>query len=208
MAIKGKVVLVTGAGGSIGSELCRQIICWQTRTPHHFGSFRIRNISTRAGNIATEDLDIQLTSIVTSVLEATFILRTLERFEVNTIYHAAAYKHVPLMEKNVMQGIKNNVFGTETLVKCAIKAKVADFILISTDKAVNPTNSMGASKRLCELLCQSFNKSQNTTRLSIVRFGNVLGSSVLSSHFSKTNRKWRSCDGYTQRCNSILHDNS
>lgn len=176
-AIKGKVVLVTGAGGSIGSELCRQIICWQ---PAHLiildhSEYAIYQLEQEIA--ATEGLDIQLTSIVTSVLEATFILRTLERFEVNTIYHAAAYKHVPLMEKNVMQGIKNNVFGTETLVKCAIKAKVADFILISTDKAVNPTNSMGASKRLCELLCQSFNKSQNTTRLSIVRFGNVLGSS-------------------------------
>jgi FlaA1/EpsC-like NDP-sugar epimerase len=127
--------------------------------------------------VEAEGLDIPLTPVVTSVLERAFISQTLARYKVDTIYHAAAYKHVPLMEQNVMQGVKNNVFGTKTVAECAIEAGVKDFILISTDKAVNPTNFMGASKRLCELLCQSFNKTQDKTRFSMVRFGNVLGSS-------------------------------
>jgi len=177
-AIKGKVVLVTGAGGSIGSELCRQIIRWQ---PSRLiildqSEYAIYQLEQEIA-ATTEDLDIPFTPIVTSVLERTFISQTLARYKVDTIYHAAAYKHVPLMEQNVMQGVKNNVFGTKTVAECAIEVGVKDFILISTDKAVNPTNFMGASKRLCELLCQSFNKTQDKTRFSMVRFGNVLGSS-------------------------------
>jgi len=177
-AIKGKIVLVTGAGGSIGSELCRQIIRWQpTRLiildQSEYAIYQLEQEIAAT----TEDLDIPLTPIVTSVLERTFISQTLALYKVDTIYHAAAYKHVPLMEQNVMQGVKNNVFGTKTVAECAIEAGVKDFILISTDKAVNPTNFMGASKRLCELLCQGFNRTQDKTRFSMVRFGNVLGSS-------------------------------
>jgi len=177
-AIKGKVVLVTGAGGSIGSELCRQIIRWQ---PSRLiildqSEYAIYQLEQEIA-VEAEGLDIPLTPVVTSVLERAFISQTLARYKVDTIYHAAAYKHVPLMEQNVMQGVKNNVFGTKTVAECAIEAGVKDFILISTDKAVNPTNFMGASKRLCELLCQSFNKTQDKTRFSMVRFGNVLGSS-------------------------------
>ena len=176
--ILGKTVLVTGAGGSIGSELCRQIIRWQ---PSRLiildqSEYAIYQLEQEIAAI-TEDLDIPLTPVVTSVLERAFISHTLTRYKVDTIYHAAAYKHVPLMEKNVMQGVKNNVFGTKTVAECAIEDGVRDFVLISTDKAVNPTNFMGTSKRLCELLCQSFNKTQDKTRFSMVRFGNVLGSS-------------------------------
>jgi FlaA1/EpsC-like NDP-sugar epimerase len=177
-AIKGKVVLVTGAGGSIGSELCRQIIRWQPSRliildQSEYAIYQLKQeIAAEA-----ERLDIPLVPVVTSMLERAFISQTLARYKVDTIYHAAAYKHVPLIEQNVMQGVKNNVFGTKTVAECAIEAGVKDFILISTDKAVNPTNFMGASKRLCELLCQSFNKTQDETRFSMVRFGNVLGSS-------------------------------
>ncbi len=177
-AIKGKVLLVTGAGGSIGSELCRQIIRWQPsrlvildQSEHAIYQLQQEII------VEAEGLDIQFTPIVTSVLERAFISQILARYKVDTIYHAAAYKHVPLMEQNIMQGVKNNVFGTKTVADCAIEAGIKDFILISTDKAVNPTNFMGASKRLCELLCQSLNKTPNKTRFSMVRFGNVLGSS-------------------------------
>ena len=177
-AIKGKVVLVTGAGGSIGSELCRQIIRWQpTRLiTLDQSEYAIYLLEQELANIAAS-LDVPLTPIVTSTLEENFIRKILDNFEVNTIYHAAAYKHVPLMEQNVMQGIKNNVVGTMTMAKCAIEANVKDFILISTDKAVNASNFMGASKRLCELICQKHNKEQNITCFSMVRFGNVLGSS-------------------------------
>ena len=177
-AIKGKAILVTGAGGSIGSELCRQIIHWQ---PSHLiildqSEYAIYQLEQELAS-TLENLNIPLTAVVTSVLEKSFIAQTLARYNVDTIYHAAAYKHVPLMEQNVLQGLKNNVFGTKTVADCAIEAKVKEFILISTDKAVKPTNFMGASKRICELLCQSSNKSQKSTRFSIVRFGNVLGSS-------------------------------
>ncbi len=177
-AIKDKVVLVTGAGGSIGSELCRQIIRWQ---PSRLvildqSEYAIYQLEQEIASEA-EGLNIPLTPVVTSVLERAFISQTLARYKVDTIYHAAAYKHVPLMEQNVIQGVKNNVFGAKTVAECAIAAGVKDFILISTDKAVNPTNFMGASKRLCELLCQSFNQTQDKTRFSMVRFGNVLGSS-------------------------------
>lgn len=178
VAIKSKIVLVTGAGGSIGSELCRQIIHWR---PAHLiildqSEFAIYQLEQDIAAEAKEH-GILLTPIVTSVLERTFISRLLTDFNVDTIYHAAAYKHVPLMEQNLIQGVKNNVFGTKIIAESAVEGGVKNFILISTDKAVNPTNYMGASKRLCELLCQSFSKTQSRTCFSMVRFGNVLGSS-------------------------------
>ena len=119
----------------------------------------------------------EITPIIASVLDRSFIEKTLKKFAVDTVYHSAAYKHVPLMETNVLQCVKNNFLGTVILADTAIKAGVSNFTLISTDKAVNPTNFMGASKRLAELACLSRSKSHATTSFSIVRFGNVLGSS-------------------------------
>jgi len=111
------------------------------------------------------------------VQDQPFVAKVLGKFAIDTIYHAAAYKHVPLMEQNVMQCIANNVFGTRDTAAAAVAAQVKHFILVSTDKAVNPTNFMGASKRLAELVCQDFASTQRTTKFAIVRFGNVLGSS-------------------------------
>lgn len=176
--IAGKTVLVTGGGGSIGSELCRQIILWKPR------KLIILDVSEFATYNLLEELkqyrpspENSLVPIIGSVQDRLFIKRIFDRFAVDTIYHAAAYKHVPLMEQNVMQCVKNNVFGTLNVAELAIAAKVKHFILISTDKAVNPTNFMGASKRLAEIICQNFSSQNIKTLFSIVRFGNVLGSS-------------------------------
>ena len=115
--------------------------------------------------------------LLATIQDELFFARVIENFAINTIYHAAAYKHVPLMEQNVMQCINNNVFGTQIMAEAAVAAQVEHFILVSTDKAVNPTNFMGASKRLAELVCQDLARTQSTTQFAIVRFGNVLGSS-------------------------------
>ena len=120
---------------------------------------------------------LTITPLIGSVQDQLFVAGILDKFEIDTIYHAAAYKHVPLMEQNVMQCVANNVFGTRNMVAAAVAAQVKHFILVSTDKAVNPTNFMGASKRLAELVCQDFASTQSTTNFAIVRFGNVLGSS-------------------------------
>ena len=120
---------------------------------------------------------IDLIPLIGSVQDQPFIKKIFDRFVVDTTYHAAAYKHVPLMEQNVMQCIANNVFGTFNMAELAIAAKVKNFILVSTDKAVNPTNFMGASKRLAEIICQTLPTQKTDTCFSIVRFGNVLGSS-------------------------------
>ena len=173
-----KIVFVTGAGGSIGSELCRQIILWKPR------KLILLDISEFAIYKLLEELkqhpyshEIDLIPLIGSVQDSQFIRKVFDRFSVDTIYHAAAYKHVPLMEKNVMQCIENNVFGTLNMSDLAIAAKVKYFILISTDKAVNPTSFMGASKRLAEIICQTLPTKKSNTCFSIVRFGNVLGSS-------------------------------
>ena len=178
--IKGKTVLVTGAGGSIGSELCRQIL---HRGPERLLLLDISEValySIHQELSKTTELDDPKTHIVAmtgSVRDRNRIDAIFRRFRVDTVYHAAAYKHVPLVEDNVIEGISNNVFGTLTMVRSAAEAKVKDFILISTDKAVRPTNVMGASKRVAELLCQSFAQLYPDTCFSTVRFGNVLGSS-------------------------------
>ncbi|MDB3880441.1 polysaccharide biosynthesis protein [Alphaproteobacteria bacterium] len=176
--ITNKTVLVTGAGGSIGSELCRQILPWK---PKHL---IMLDVSEYASYKLFEELKNQPTSdgtnitpLIGSVQDRPFIKRIFDRFSIDTTYHGAAYKHVPLMEQNVMQCIANNVFGTLNVAELAISAKVKNFILVSTDKAVNPTNFMGASKRLAELICQSLPTKQSETCFAIVRFGNVLGSS-------------------------------
>ena len=177
-SIKGKVILVTGAGGSIGSELCRQIIQWQ---PERLiildqSEHAIYQLEQET-QLSAKKAEVLLTPVVTSVLEKQSITELLTLLQVEIIFHAAAYKHVPLMEQNVLQGLKNNVFGTLAMADCAVQANVKEFVLISTDKAVNPTSFMGVSKRLSEHICQSYQQTQNTTQFSVVRFGNVLGSS-------------------------------
>ena len=174
--ITGKTVLVTGAGGSIGSELCRQIAA---QAPAHMV---VLDISEFAIYSLLQELEkthpsLAITPLIGSVQDQSFVAKVLGKFAIDTIYHAAAYKHVPLMEQNVMQCIANNVFGTRNTAAAAVAAQVKHFILVSTDKAVNPTNFMGASKRLAELVCQDFASTQSTTKFAIVRFGNVLGSS-------------------------------
>jgi FlaA1/EpsC-like NDP-sugar epimerase len=173
-----KTVLVTGAGGSIGSELCRQIINWKPK------KIILLDVSEFAIYTLLEELkqhpassEVDLIPLIGSVQDRQFIEKVFDRFPAHTVYHAAAYKHVPLMEQNVMQCIANNVFGTLNMAELAIAAKVKHFILVSTDKAVNPTNFMGASKRLAEIICQALPAQNTNTCFSIVRFGNVLGSS-------------------------------
>ena len=180
--IRDKVVMVTGAGGSIGSELCRQIL---RQLPRHLVLFELSELalySIEQELVVYRDvhgLKVLITPVLGSVQCEGRVSQTLQAHGVNTVYHAAAYKHVPLVEGNVVEGIRNNVTGTLTVAEAAIASGVEAFILISTDKAVRPTSIMGASKRLAEMICQSLARSprSNGTRLSMVRFGNVLGSS-------------------------------
>ncbi|MGR9014822.1 MAG: polysaccharide biosynthesis protein [Gammaproteobacteria bacterium] len=193
--IAGKVVMVTGAGGSIGSELCRQIIRLQPDAlilfeNSEFALYAIekelqhrlakrRDHSQQAGGI-TIDNEIKLISVLGSVAHKTRIEKVCKTLRVQTIYHAAAYKHVPMVEKNPGEAVWNNVFGTLRSAQAAINAEVETFVLISTDKAVRPTNTMGATKRFAELILQglSLGAGDNVkTRFTMVRFGNVLGSS-------------------------------
>jgi len=176
--ISGKTVFVTGAGGSIGSELCRQIIQWEPK------KLILLDISEYSIYELLKDLSnhpsgqkIDIVPLIGSVQDRVFVKKIFDRFAVDTTYHAAAYKHVPLMEQNVMQCFSNNVFGTLNMAELAIAANVNNFVLVSTDKAVNPTNFMGASKRFSEIICQSLPTEKAETCFSIVRFGNVLGSS-------------------------------
>ena len=176
--ISGKTVLVTGAGGSIGSELCRQIIQLKPQ------KLLLLDVSELATYTISEEiksqsaeLRVETVSLVGSVLDRPFIAATMRNHRIDTIYHAAAYKHVPLMEQNIIQAVKNNTLGTIVLAEEAVRVGVASFTLVSTDKAVNPTNIMGASKRLAERACQMMGIEQTKTRFSLVRFGNVLGSS-------------------------------
>jgi len=178
--ITGRTVMVTGAGGSIGSELCRQIIrlAPQRLLLLDMSEFALYSIEQELQEIKkTQDADIHVLPFLGSVLESEKCERILRTYSVDTIYHAAAYKHVPLVEHNPIQGIRNNALGTLCLAQAAIAAKVSNFVLISTDKAVRPTNVMGATKRLAELILQAFSRNQTGTRFCMVRFGNVLGSS-------------------------------
>ena len=176
--IMGKVILITGAGGSIGSELCRQILIWKPKEVILLDNseFNIYKIYSELSENKHKN-HIKVTPIIGSIQDPDLIRTIFETFKINTVYHAAAYKHVPIIEQNLIQGIKNNVFGTHKLIDISISEKVENFILVSTDKAVNPTNYMGASKRIAELICQSRNKTSKDTCFTIVRFGNVLGSS-------------------------------
>ena len=174
--ISDKVVLVTGAGGSIGSELCRQIINLQPATLilYELNEFALYEIEKE---LKQKHDSLPIVAVLGSVLNQQRLEAICQRFKVQTIYHAAAYKHVPMVEKNTSEGIRNNVFGTLNCAKAAINSEVETFVLISTDKAVRPTNTMGASKRMAELVLQALAEQQEKTRFTMVRFGNVLGSS-------------------------------
>ncbi len=194
--IQKQVVMVTGAGGSIGAELCRQILsCAPSALVLVENSEQnLYSISTELEDrIALEQLDIVLAPVLCSVRNPSRLLDIMQAWRVSTVYHAAAYKHVPIVEHNIAEGLRNNTFGTLNAAQAAIRAGVRNFVLISTDKAVRPTNIMGCSKRLAELVLQALSREtapilfdtgpqsiqpvENNTRFTMVRFGNVLGSS-------------------------------
>lgn len=173
--IQDKMVLVTGAGGSIGSELCRQIVKNKPKALviYELTEFALYSIDKEL----RLNSDVTIIPILGSVLDQAKLERVMEQYAIQTVYHAAAYKHVPLVECNPLAGLKNNAIGTAFSLNAAVKTGVETFVLISTDKAVRPTNVMGASKRMAELYCQAMAEAQDQTQISIVRFGNVLGSS-------------------------------
>ena len=178
--ITGKVVLVSGAGGSIGSELCRQIVGLRPQRlvlfeHSEFGLYSIEQ--ELAALCARLNLTVELVPILGTVMHQARSEAVMRSFGVNTVYHAAAYKHVPLVEHNPVEGIRNNAVGTRRMAEAALAAGVETFVLVSTDKAVRPTNVMGASKRLAELILQALARQGGRTRFCMVRFGNVLGSS-------------------------------
>lgn len=178
--ISGKTVLVSGAGGSIGSELCRQIIHLRPKRLIllEMSEFALYSIKQELkGSKNTHGMDVEILPFLCSVLDTAKCQNIMRTFEVDTVYHAAAYKHVPLVEHNPVEGVRNNVFGTLSIAKAAMASDVKCFVLISTDKAVRPTNVMGSTKRLAELILQAFARQQSKTRFCMVRFGNVLGSS-------------------------------
>ena len=172
--IKNKTVLVTGGGGSIGSELCRQIVKYDPKRLVILDIYE-NNLYDIEMELRAEYPKLNLEAIVASVRDKERLNNVFETYKPEIVFHAAAHKHVPLMEKSPLEAIHNNVFGTYNVVNCADEYGVEKFVLISTDKAVNPTNIMGASKRVCEMIVQAKNKVSNT-EYAAVRFGNVLGS--------------------------------
>lgn len=192
--VVGQSVLVTGAGGSIGSELCRQIVELAPKTLILFdhSEFNLYSImSELEQRLARKSLLVRLVPILGSVRNSVQLLEVMRTWKVDTVYHAAAYKHVPMVEHNIAEGVLNNVIGTLNTAQAALQAAVSSFVLISTDKAVRPTNVMGSTKRLAELTLQALSREVapvlfgeagnvshvNKTRFTMVRFGNVLGSS-------------------------------
>jgi len=200
--ILGQAVLVTGAGGSIGSELCRQIIKFSPKSlilidsSEHslyliYEELKRALIELEEGRLAgpgddqtslsSLGLPVKLIPCLASVRDRDLLLNIFKSHQPATVFHTAAYKHVPLVEQNSVEGIRNNVFGTLTCAQVSVECGVANFILVSTDKAVRPTNVMGASKRIAELVLQAMadlaSRSDHSTKYSMVRFGNVLGSS-------------------------------
>ncbi len=192
--IRSQVVMVTGAGGSIGSELCRQIVATGPKTLLLFehSEFSLYSIhSELEQRIRRESLPVQLVPILGSIRNPQRLLDVMRSWAVDTVYHAAAYKHVPMVEHNIAEGVLNNVMGTTYTAQAAVRAGVEHFVLISTDKAVRPTNVMGSTKRLAEMVLQALSREGvpvlfgddeslhqvNKTRFTMVRFGNVLGSS-------------------------------
>ena len=192
--IRNQVVMVTGAGGSIGSELCRQILLNGPATLLLFehSEFNLYSIhSELEARVKRESLPLRLVPILGSIRNAPRLADVMCTWKVNTVYHAAAYKHVPMVEHNIAEGVLNNLMGTLNTAQAAVKAGVTNFVLISTDKAVRPTNVMGSTKRLAEMVLQALSRESapvlfaddeavhqlNKTRFTMVRFGNVLGSS-------------------------------
>lgn len=192
--ISDKVVMVTGAGGSIGSELCRQILTSGAKKlilfeHSEYNLYRLHTELEQA--IQRQQLAVELIAVLGSIADYPHLLEVMQAWQVETVYHSAAYKHVPIVEHNTARGVQNNVFGTLNTAQTAIAAGVENFVLISTDKAVRPTNVMGATKRLAEMALQALSSEQqvqlfgladgptvpNNTRFTMVRFGNVLGSS-------------------------------
>jgi FlaA1/EpsC-like NDP-sugar epimerase len=172
-----KVVLITGAGGSIGTELCRQVILLKPKMLilYEINELALYTIEKELSKNSNNQINIL--PVLGCIKNKNRLSRVLSCFDVNTIYHAAAYKHVPIVEFNSSEGVENNIFGTLNCALMAIKMNVETFVLISSDKAVRPTNTMGATKRISELILQALSSNQNETKFSIVRFGNVIGSS-------------------------------
>jgi len=180
--IKGQSVLVTGAGGSIGSELCRQIVGINPARlvlldTFEYGLYKVENELREKLKSTESGLQIEIVALLGSVSNLTQMKNVIGNFSIDTVYHVAAYKQVPMVEKNIIEGVQNNIFGTLTSAQAAAEHKVKNFVLISTDKAVRPTNFMGATKRFAEQVLQAMAQDQKQTRFSMVRFGNVLGSS-------------------------------
>jgi FlaA1/EpsC-like NDP-sugar epimerase len=178
--IRGKVVMVTGAGGSIGSELCRQIL---RQGPRKIVLFEMSEIALYQverellAECARERLEVEIHALLGNAHHKQRVREVMQAFGVQTVYHAAAYKHVPIVEQNMVEGLHNNVFSTWHAAEAALDTGVETFVLISTDKAVNPTNVMGATKRFAEIILQALQTQTQRTRFCMVRFGNVLGSS-------------------------------
>jgi FlaA1/EpsC-like NDP-sugar epimerase len=178
--VSGKNVLVTGAGGSIGSELCRQILALgpERLVLLELSEVALYEIQRQLEEIQRKDeSNCEIVPLLGSVFQEARVRDVLQAFGIQTVYHAAAYKHLPLVEKNLLEGIKNNVFGTLHMARASMDCGVESFVLISTDKAVNPTSVMGATKRMAELILQEMNSRKCTTQFCMVRFGNVLESS-------------------------------
>lgn len=172
--IEGKTILVTGGGGSIGSELCRQIAVFNPKKLIIFDIYE-NNAYDIQNELKDSFPDLELKVLIGSIRDRDRLHEIFTKYNINVVFHAAAHKHVPLMEDSPKEAIKNNVFGTLNLALEASEAKIDRFVMISTDKAVNPTNIMGATKRLCEMIIQAVNK-ESETEFVAVRFGNVLGS--------------------------------
>ncbi len=178
--IEDKIVMVTGAGGSIGSELCRQILRWGPRELVLFDASEYNLYAIHRELIELRDsrnLSVEIAPLLGNVQNEHRLRRIMADLHIQTVYHAAAYKHVPIVENNIAEGIDNNVFGTLAATRAAALAGVETFVLISTDKAVRPTNIMGATKRVAELIVQAYARHYTQTNYCVVRFGNVLGSS-------------------------------
>ena len=178
--LQDQVVVVTGAGGSIGSELCRQIVKFQPRKLvmidiNENSLYMLEQEFKRHIEHGQMSQNIEMKSLIASIRDKKAIDEIFSRYHPDVVYHAAAHKHVPLMETRPMEAIKNNVFGTNNVIHSCIEHRVKRFIMISTDKAVNPTNVMGATKRMTEMILQA-NGHNGVTKMADVRFGNVLGS--------------------------------
>lgn len=175
--IRHKNVMVTGAGGSIGSELCRQIINLSPNTLILFDVSEYSLYQIEQELLQNNINNVRIMAILGSVQNHSRLLSSIQHFQIHTLYHAAAYKHVPMVEQNTVEGVRNNIFGTLNTATAAAQHQVENFVLISTDKAVRPTNTMGATKRTAELILQALTHEYPSTMFSMVRFGNVLGSS-------------------------------